>query len=203
MKKFKWMAATVVAGLLACCNLSAHGRIDAGPIYVHMDVLNYGKTYEKLDMEGFRADGYFQVYSGLILKPSFTIAGGHGEYYAGTLALGFYIPMGDLVSCLDGLSFLPQAGWTGGRLSTNIDTNIDLFPPLTPTTLRGVREIFRSNTGFIGIEGSYQILYNVTISGSALYGWSGTRTTWNKEPYGSLFPRTSSMAIARAGAMRL
>lgn len=177
MKMLRWTAATVVASLLACLNLSASGRIDAGPVYVHLDVLEHGRTVTQLDMEGFRADGYFQIYSGFVFKPALMFAGGRGEYEAGTTALGFYVPMGDLTPCLDGLSFMPQAGWTGSRLKTHINQPV----PQLGITIPGVKEIFRSSTVFIGLEGSYQILSKVSLSGSVLYGWSNTRTTLTDE----------------------
>ncbi len=194
MKRFKWItAATMVVGLLACFNLSAHGRIDAGPIYVHLDVLESNKSIEKVDLEGFRADGYFQVYSGLIFKPAFTVATGHGKYQAGTLALGFYLPMGQLVPALEGLSVMPQAGWTASRLSTELN----LAPPRTPGSLSDVKEIFRSSSEFIGLEATYQLLQNVSVSGSVLYGWSNTRTTWTKEPFGELIPREAQKSSSK------
>lgn len=189
MQKFKWIAAATVAGLLACFSLSAHGRVDAGPVYVHLDVLEHGKTIDKLDMEGFRADGNFQIYSGLVFKPAFAIAGGRGEYYSGTLALGFYLPMKDLTPFLDGLSFMPQAGWTGSRLKTHINLPIPQFGIVIP----GVLEIFRSSTEFVGLEATYQLLSNVSISGSVIYGWSNTTTTLQKE-----FPDTSQNLRVKA-----
>lgn len=184
MIRFNWIASVAVAGLLSCLDLSAHGRVDAGPIYVHLDVLEHGKSIDKLDMEGFRADGYFQIYSGLIFKPAFAIAGGRGEYYSGTTAIGFYIPMCELTPFLDGLSFLPQVGWTGSRLKTHVNLPV----PQAAIVIPGVLEIFRSTTVFVGLEGTYQLLSNVSISGSLLYGWSKTDTTLQKEvtPLGPL-----------------
>ncbi len=190
MIRSNWIASTVVAGLLACVNLSAHGRIDAGPIYVHVDVLEHGKSIDKLDMEGFRADGYFQIYSGLIFKPAFAIAGGRGQYYAGTAAIGFYIPMGELTPFLDGLSFLPQVGFTGSRLKTHVNLPI----PQAVIVIPGVLEIFRSTTEFVGLEATYQLLSNVSVSGSVIYGWSATVTTLQKEvtPLGILRVKSPS-----------
>lgn len=177
MQKFKWIAGTIVAGLLACVNLSAHGRVDAGPVYVHLDVLESGKTIDKLDMEGFRADGNFQIYSGFVLKPAFAIAGGRGDYYSGTLALGFYVPMGQLTPFLEGLCFLPHVGWTGSRLKTHVDLPV----PQVAVVIPGVLEIFRSSTEFVGLETTYQLLSNVSVSCSVIYGWSNTVTTLQKE----------------------
>ena len=52
------------------------GKVDIGPAFIHLDILESGRTIDRLDMMGVRADFSYFIHRGLYIKP--TVLYGNG-----------------------------------------------------------------------------------------------------------------------------
>lgn len=141
----------------ACC-----GKVDIGPILMDIDILESGKTTETLHMKGIKGDATILVYDGLCIKPGFLWGRGHGQLAAGTVAVGYYLPITKKIK------ILPNVGMTWSYLQTHVD--------LEPLNLFDLRERFRSSSPFIGMEICYSITDKWTLMGVYQYAWCRTHT---------------------------
>lgn len=141
---------------------SVHGKIDLGPTIMDVDILESGKTVKTLHMKGVKGDGTFLVYEGLCIKPGFIWGRGHGQLAAGTIAVGYYLPI------TKKLKILPNVGITWSYLHTRIDfEQLNMFD---------LKERFRSNSPFIGMEFCYSLTEKWTLMAIYQYAWSHTHT---------------------------
>lgn len=145
------------------------GKIDVGPAFVHIDILESGHTVKRMDMWAFRGDFSYTLYEGLYIKP--TVLYGHGSaakggIFSGGAALGYYVP------CNKKLAIAPMVGVSYTHLWTKID-----FPPFM---LENLQERFKSVSPFIGIDLYWTICPGLRLSGSFQYSWSRTHTTIQK-----------------------
>lgn len=138
------------------------GKVDIGPTFLSVDILKSGKTEKTLEMWGVKADATILVYQGLCIKPSFLGGWGHGELEAGTLAIGYYIP---LHKCF---KIVPNVGVTFSYLTTHIDVE--------PLGLFHLKERFRSSSPFIGMDLCYSVTDRLTVIALYQYAWSHTHT---------------------------
>ena len=139
-----------------------HGKVDVGPTLIDIDILESGKTIETLHMKGVKGDATLLVYEGLCLKPGFIWAHGHGQLAAGTIAVGYYIPI------TKKLRILPNVGVTWSYLHTRVDfEQLNLFD---------LKERFRSSSPFIGIEICYSLTEKWMLMGTYQYAWCRTHT---------------------------
>lgn len=138
------------------------GKVDIGPTIMNIDILESGKTIETLHMTGVKGDATVIVYKGFCIKPSFLYGEGHGQLAAGTIAAGCYIPI------TEKLRILPNVGITWSYLRTRVD-----FEPLG---LSDLKERFRSNSPFLGMEFCYSITEKWTLMGVYQYAWCRTHT---------------------------
>lgn len=139
-----------------------HGKVDLGPTLMDIDILESGKTVETLHMKGVKGDLNLLVYQGLCIKPSFIWGRGHGQLAAGTVAVGYYLPI------TKKLRILPNVGITWSYLHTRVDfEEFNLFD---------LKERFRSNSPFIGMEICYSLTDKWTLMGVYQYAWSHTHT---------------------------
>jgi len=138
------------------------GKIDVGPVFVHVDVLESGRTIKKLDMGGLRADATFMIKegSGFCIKPNVLYAQGHGELITASLGFGHVTPI------TDKLCITPHAGgaWT------NLRTSVTLMKILH------AKERFRSTAPYAAIDLTYKICDGWRVGASYLYSWSRTHT---------------------------
>lgn len=144
------------------------GKVDFGPVYVHLDVLESGHTVKKLDFGGFKLNGTIMIKEGygFCVKPDVIYATGHdGELLAGSLGFGHVTPINDKF-CVT-----PTVGLT----LSNLSTNYNALPPRTPIKLH-LRERFRSLAPFIGLDVNYTIIKGLRICGNFQYSWSRTHT---------------------------
>lgn len=138
------------------------GRVDVGPALIDIDILESGKTKETLHMKGVKGDMTLLVYEGLCIKPGFIWGQGHGQLSSGTIAVGYYIPL------TKKLKILPNVGITWSYLHTKVDfEEMGLFK---------LKERFRSNSPFIGMEICYSLTDRLTLMGIYQYAWSHTHT---------------------------
>ncbi len=147
------------------------GKVDAGPVYVHLDVLESGHTVKKLDMFGFKVNGTVMLKEGygFCIKPDILYASGHGELIAGALGLGHVTPINDSF-CLT-----PTVGLSLTNLRTSL--NLELIPGLPKFHFR---ERFRSLAPYIALEGTYTIVKGLRVCASIQYSWSRTHTKIEK-----------------------
>lgn len=153
---------TVICASSTLLQGEIRGRVDVGPVYAAIDILESGKTVETLYMKGVKGDANILVYQGLTIKPSFIWTSGHGELTSGTIALGYYIPI------TPKFSILPNFGMTWSYLHTKVSfEELGLFH---------LKERFRSESPFLGLDVSYSITEKLTIIAMYQYAWSHTHT---------------------------
>lgn len=148
----------IVASVYGECR----GKADLGFTYLDVDILESGKTIETLHMKGVKGDGTLLVYQGLCIKPSFIWARGHGQVAAGTIGVGYYIPI------TEKFKILPNIGITWSYLHTRVD--------FEDFGLYDLKERFRSNSPFLGMEICYSINEKWTLMGIYQYAWCRTHT---------------------------
>jgi hypothetical protein len=155
--------------LIILCGLSfsslyaeIHGKIDMGPTILDIDILESGKTVETLHMKGIKGDATILVYQGLCIKTGFIWGRGHGQLAAGSIAVGYYLPI------IENLKILPSVGMAWSNLHTRVDfEQFGLFD---------LRERFRSSSPFIALEVCYTFAKKWTVIGLYQYAWSRTHT---------------------------
>lgn len=139
-----------------------HGKVDLGPTLMSIDILKSGKTVETLHMKGVKGDATLLIYQGICIKPSFIWGQGHGQLAGGTIAAGYYLPINKK------LRILPNVGITYSYLKTRVDfEHLNLFD---------LRERFRSESPFIGMEVCYSFTDRWTLMFIYQYAWSHTHT---------------------------
>ena len=143
------------------------GKVDFGPVFIHLDVLQSGHTVKKLDMAGFKLNGTIMLKEGygFCVKPDILYAQGHGELIAGAIGFGHVTPLND--------SFCVTP--TVGLSLTNLRTSISPRIPFAPFKLH-LKERFRSLAPYIGLDMHYNICEGFRICGSIQYAWSHTHT---------------------------
>ena len=99
------------------------GKIDAGPAYVHIDILESGHTVKPMDLAALKADGFLYMKGcGVCLKPTLLWGSGEGRLFSTGIALGHYTPI------LDCLAITPMIGISYGRIRTKINLEmLNLF----------------------------------------------------------------------------
>lgn len=140
------------------------GRVDVGPAYVHIDVLESGKTIHRMDLAAVKADATVVVWKGLCLKPTLLYGSGHGYILTTGLGIGFIFPL------MENLCVTPVAGLNYTYLRTHIDIRTPYF------VLHHLKEKFRSYSPYIGLDASYTFYPCWRVCGNVQYAWSSTKT---------------------------
>lgn len=141
---------------------SIHGKVDLGATLLDVDILESGKTIKTLHMKGVKGDATLLLYQGLCVKPSILWGRGHGEVTAGSIAVGYYLPI------TKKLKILPNVGITWSYLHTRID--------LEQMNLFNLKERFRSDSPFIGMDLCYSLTEKLTLIVMYQYAWCRTHT---------------------------
>lgn len=147
----------------------AAGKIDFGPVYVNMRVLENGDVRDRLDMYGARGDATLQVFpghcylKGLVVKPSITFADGKGTFFATGIGVGYAVPV------MDKVLVTTAVGYTYCSLNTHVS-----YPDFG---LFHLKQDTSSTAPYLGIDVSYKVLPCLLLSASYQYGWARTRTT--------------------------
>lgn len=150
----------------ACCEPTpptCTSKIDVGPAYVHIDMLESGHTRRKLDLYAGRVDATFLIWKGLCIKPSAMFAGGEATLNTGSLGLGFCYPVTPKIS------ITPSFGVTGTYFKAGTS-----FPQFG---LYHLHEKFKSWGGYICLEGSWTFYPKWRLCGTFTYVWSKVKTT--------------------------
>lgn len=145
------------------------GKIDLAAAYVHIDVLESGKTVHSMDLPGVKVDATILIKNGICVKPTVLYAEGNGSVCTAGIGLGQCIPMFN-----NRLTLTPYAGCNFTSIRTH--TNIPLLG------LKHLKERFRSISPFIALEASYNITDYFRIGGFVQYAWSRTHTLIKRFP---------------------
>lgn len=142
-------------------------KVDAGAVYVHIDVLESGHTIKKLDMAGFKLNGTVMLKegTGFCVKPDILYASGHGELISGAFGFGHVTPINDQF-CIT-----PSAGITVTNLRTSVNAPIFEGSPLIH-----FRQRFRSHAPYIALDFNYNMCKGFRICANIQYSWSRTHT---------------------------
>ncbi len=146
-----------------CC-----GKIDLGPAYVHVDVLESNKTVKRLDMAAVRSDATLSILKGQgwVVKPFFIYAQGRGELLSTGVGFGHCTPI------CDWLTVTPSAGCAYTYFTTHV--HLPLFG------LRHQREKFQSASPYVALEATATLMKGLRLCGSFQYAWSRTYTRIEK-----------------------
>lgn len=173
---FRKLLLTISASIAAFCPSTSpaevNGKIDVGPAYVHIDVLQSGHTLHSMDMGAIRADMYYRFGKCFVIKPNILYA--HGSKKDMAINGGF--ALGALYPATDRLTVTGLAGVTWGYLTSDYE---DDFPvPDFPDVLVSLKinEKFRSTSPYLGIELSYKICEGLRLTGQYQYVWATTDT---------------------------
>ena len=143
------------------------GKVDVGPAYIHVDVLESGKTVGRMDMGGVKSDATVVVWKGLCLKP-YILYGYQNKsrhLFSGGGGIGHYTPITDTISITPSI----------GCLYTEVKTNLTVHPENSPFPL-DVRERFRSVTPYLGMDITWCFCPTWRICAQYQYCWSRTHT---------------------------
>lgn len=157
------------------------GKVDAGPTFLHLDVLESGHTIKKINMAAVKADSTLILWKGVCLKPTILYGrqGHPNELISGGCGLGHYTPITD--KC----SITPSIGCNFTEFHTTIH-----YPAAPGFTLR-LKERFRSVSPYVALDASFCFCEGWRIVGIYQYVWSKTHTTikgfdsTNSHPQGS------------------
>jgi len=169
MKKIIFSVVALSASFLVSAD-HCGGKVDFGPVYVHVDVLESGHTIKKLDMAGAKLNGTIMLKEGygFCVKPDILYASGHGELIAGAVGFGHVTPIND--DCC----ITPSIGLTLTNLRTSANFPTGLQAPY-PESVH-LRERFRSSAPYIALDVNYNICKGFRICGNVQYAWSRTHT---------------------------
>ncbi len=141
------------------------GRLDAGPTYAHIDVLESGKTIHRMDMPAVKGEAAINFYKGFCLKPNFIYGSNNGSLFNAGIGLGYYIPLTEYV-CIT-----PTVGWAYADIRTHID--LPMFG------LFHVKERFRSYAPYLSLELTIKFTKCWRMTALYQYSWCRTHTTIN------------------------
>lgn len=139
------------------------GRIDVGPAYVNIDMLESGHTARSLDLYGGKLDGTLTLYKGLCIKPSLLVANGKANLDSWSLGLGFCIPF------YSDFNVTPAVGYTQTRFKSRLN--------LPQYGLYHLREKFKSQGMYVGADLCWNFAKTWRTYIQYQYSWSYVRTT--------------------------
>lgn len=156
------LVSTALLSLTTHLAADSKAKIDAGPAFVHIDILESGKTIDRMDLPSIRADASYLFDNGICIKPTLLYGSNNGTLLSTGASIGQYLPL------TEKWSFLPNAGVTYSYLRTSVD-----FPSLN---LHNLRERFHSISPFLGLDAYFSITPTWRMCGSFQYAWSRTHT---------------------------
>lgn len=141
-------------------NAEVRGKVDMGPTYLSIDLLKSGKTQNTVQMYGLKGDATVLVYEGNAIKPSFLVGTGkHAGLVSGNLAYGYYLPL------TPKFKILPNVGYSWGYLHARTDIDLGVI------VLKDLKERYRSESKFIGMDFSYTLNCKWSLIGAYQYAW--------------------------------
>jgi len=153
------------------------GKIDTGPTYVNIDVLQNGRTIRSLDLFAWKADLFYRIISGFSVKASGLIGGGDARFFTAGGSVGFCFPV------FERINLFPNIGYCGGRFHSTIDLPIEVAPGMH-IHIQDVNEHVKSSGPFIGLDGTFKIDETWRIILVFQYAWSKVHTHFTKHKDG-------------------
>lgn len=148
--------------ITASAQATIEGRVDIGYAWIDIDVLESGKTVDRMHVNSVKGDATISIYKGLCVKPGFVWGSGDGDIESFTLAMGQYFPL------TERFAVLPYVGVGYGRIHTHID--------IPEFGLFHLKEQFHSVSPYIGLDVNFKPFDRCTIFGIVQYIWSSTDT---------------------------
>lgn len=139
------------------------GKIDIAPAFVHLDVLNFGKTVKTMDLPAIKGDINYLIYKGLCIKPGFLYGSNRGSILTAGCGLGFAIPFKKWC-------FTPSIGANYTQLNTKIPIDLQ-------TVKIKAKEKFHSWSPYASLEIFYRITKCWRTGFVFQYAWSRSHTT--------------------------
>lgn len=140
-------------------------KIDIGPAYAHIDVLESKNTVKELNMPAVRGDASLVVWNGWLFKPTIT----YGKESDGEL-VSYGAGVGRCIPIMDRIIITPTVGITYTDLSATIELD------LGPMGEIKFRERFCSLAPYTGIEVILKVTPGFRICANAQYAWSHSKT---------------------------
>lgn len=165
----------LTAGFCEDYGICGKGKVDVGPAYIHIDILESNKTVRSMDLCAGRADAtiIFLKDRGWNLKPVILYGSGGsktGQIFSAGVGLGHCFPITEMITLnpLFGVNY------------TYLDTHIRI-PLLEPVFGKDrFLETFRSISPFIGLEAYLELTPCWRICATVQYAWSRTHTKIKK-----------------------
>jgi hypothetical protein len=182
-------AATLVAGSVSAEDVEVfgvpiHGKIDVGPAYGHVTVHQNKKRLNNVDLYGARASATVIIGPGFMLKASTRFAKNLGQTFSAGGGIGWYIPVGEFHGKW---AIAPHVDYQAGHLRVSTDLP---SPPL-PAAGRYTQG-FHSRSESVAVDVTYSPCDKVSITQSAAYIWTQTRTTFEMGAVVFQVPRSES-----------
>lgn len=165
------MLKSLIAALIGIIALNVHtleaetrGKIDVGPAFMHVDILESGRTVKRMDMWGNRVDLSLFIYKGLYIKPVFLYGNGgsaKGGLFSASTSVGYCLPINEKLLVSPSVGYMYNHLWT----------RIDLGP------MKNLRENFKSWAPFVAFDVYYTFIPTWRVGVGLQYSWSRTSTT--------------------------
>lgn len=139
------------------------GRVDIGPAFASIDMLESGHTVRTLELWGVRADATILIYKGFCIKPAVLIADGKANLNVYSIGAGFCFPITETIT------LTPSGGYSETHYKSRIS-----FPAFGLTHLR---EKFKSQGGYLAIDGCWTFIPGFRAYAGFQWAWSTVHTT--------------------------
>lgn len=162
MKTTLWILSLLI-GICGSMHAECKWRVDVGPAYANIDMLESGHTTRKLDLYAFKGDLSYRFYEGFCIKPSLLIANGKANLNSGSLGFGFCIPLSAR------LTLTPCVGFSITHFKSRIN--------LPDFGLFDLREKFLSKGVYGSLDLTWTFADNWRLYAIYQYTWSYAKTT--------------------------
>ncbi|MFQ5729652.1 MAG: hypothetical protein ACE5GN_04765 [Waddliaceae bacterium] len=140
-------------------------KVDVGPAFAHIDVLESKQTIKKLDMPSVRGDASLILGTGWCVKPTIL----YGKARDGELVT-FGVGVGRCLPICDRMIITPLAGVTYMNLTTSLHFDYGPYGKVK------FRERIQSLAPYGGVEIILKIAKDWRLCASAQYAWSHAKT---------------------------
>lgn len=167
----------IVTLLFVTCSLSypakvqaggnCAGKFDIGPTFMHVDILESGKTVKRMDMPGVRGELSYCFWKGLFIKP--VVLYGHGGAAAkgGLMNGGLFV--GQCIPLSDRAFIAPSIGVSFSHLWTRVD--------LPQVSLKNLKQNFKSVSPTLSLDVQYNFGHGCRMIATVQYAWAHTHTS--------------------------
>ncbi len=151
------------------------GKAEISPAFVHIDVLESGKTVHRMDLGAIKCDANWNFWGPMLLKPTFLYGKGKSKDEAIQAGIG-------LAACFpfrEKWYFTPGIGVNWGWIKTGLEVEAPVFVENLPEPLLvklKLTEKFRSISPYINFEASYTFVKGWRVVGNIQYSYSRTHT---------------------------